>query len=227
MTVVNSDERTDERTAGEVRPGRKETPPESASQKERRADGRVQRGRRNREAVVAAFLALIEEGEPRPTARAIAERAGVSVRSVFQHFADLEQIYAVAGRQEAAKLAAYLEPLDPSLPLADRLDAFVARRRALLDKLDPVARAARLREPFSSQLRANKEEFHRAARAQCEATFAPELSRLPPGERRLMVHGLVLAASWASWYCLREELHLEAAEAEAVMRKSLGKLLET
>ncbi|MHB8506820.1 MAG: TetR family transcriptional regulator, partial [Acidimicrobiales bacterium] len=66
-------------------------------------DGRVLRGRRNRESEVEAFLSLIEEGDERPTARAIAERAGVSLRSVFQHFDELEQIYEVAGRRQVRK----------------------------------------------------------------------------------------------------------------------------
>ena len=44
-------------------------------------DGRLGRGTRARTAVVDALLDLIEEGDLRPTAPRIAERAGVSLRS--------------------------------------------------------------------------------------------------------------------------------------------------
>ena len=57
-------------------------------------DGRVQRGERNRTAIVDALLALLEAGNAKPSARAIAEHAGCSVRTVFQHFDDMEVLYA-------------------------------------------------------------------------------------------------------------------------------------
>jgi TetR/AcrR family transcriptional regulator of autoinduction and epiphytic fitness len=55
-------------------------------------DGRVLRGERNREAIVEALLELYQEGDPQPPARAIAERAGVSLRTVFQHFNDMDTL---------------------------------------------------------------------------------------------------------------------------------------
>ena len=38
---------------------------------------------------MGALLDLLEAGEMRPTAAQIAQRAGVSLRSVFQHFESL------------------------------------------------------------------------------------------------------------------------------------------
>lgn len=188
-------------------------------------DGRVARGRRNREAVVEAYLSLLEDGDPRPTARAIAERAGVSLRSVFQHFSDLEQLYAVAGRRELAKLTRMARPIDPGLPLPARIDAFVAQRVAVLEALSPVARAARVREPFSPQLQANRDELLRVARRECERVFAPEIRLRPGAERADLVTALALAATWSSWHCLREEMHLTTAQAAGVLRYTLTSLL--
>ena len=53
-------------------------------------DGRVVRGLRNREALVDAIITLNEEGVLRPSAAEIAERAGVSLRSVYRHFEDID-----------------------------------------------------------------------------------------------------------------------------------------
>lgn len=190
-----------------------------------RVDGRVLRGRRNREAVVTSFLELIEEGDLKPTGRAIAARAGVSLRSVFQHFEDLEQIFAEAGQAEFRKVRPLLEPVDTRLPIDERLDAFVSRRRQLLQALDPVARAARLREPFSAQLRANRDHLLGAARRQCEQIFAPEIKRLRGPARTQLVDALTTASSWTTWYHLHEDLGMDADRAAGVMRLTLSRLL--
>jgi len=190
-------------------------------------DGRVLRGRRNRQAVVSSFLALIEEGDLRPTAREIADRAGVSLRSVFQHFDDLEQIYAAAGQLENEKLAPMLQPVDRRLALEARLEAFLARRRELLETLDPVARAARLREPFSAQLQANRDRLIELSREQCEATFSRELNRLAAGARGALLDALTVSTSWSSWYFLTEELGLGADAATAAIRTNLRSLLKS
>jgi TetR/AcrR family transcriptional regulator of autoinduction and epiphytic fitness len=182
------------------------------------ADGRVLRGRRNREAVVEAFLSLIEEGDQRPTARAIAARAGLSTRSVFQHFADLEQIYEVAGRRQVRALRPLLEAVDPTLPLPERVERFVTHRSRLLERLDPVARAARLREPFSDQLQANRDTVVRLMRAQVCDSFAPELRSLDPAAGDRSATALASASSWAAWYHLRNDQGLDVAAAAEVLR---------
>jgi len=53
-------------------------------------DGRVTRGLRNREAIVDALLACYEAGDLRPSLPEVAARAGVSLRSVHNHFDDAD-----------------------------------------------------------------------------------------------------------------------------------------
>lgn len=195
-----------------------------------RADGRVLRGLRNRDAVVESFISLIEEGDPRPTARSIAGRAGLSLRSVFQHFDDLEQIYEVAGRRQVRKLRPLLEPVPATGPLDARLDEFLRRRVALLEQLDPVARAARLREPFSAQLRSNRASVVTVMRQQVQEVFAPELeaARRGPGgveDSTQILAALATAASWATWYHLRNDQELPVDDAAPVLRRLLRGVL--
>jgi TetR/AcrR family transcriptional regulator of autoinduction and epiphytic fitness len=179
--------------------------------------------------VVEAFLSLIEEGDQRPTAKAIALRAGLSQRSVFQHFDDLEQVYEVAGRRQLRTLKPLLEPIDLALSLDERLGEFVIRRCRLLEHLDPVARAARLREPFSTQLQANRERVVQLMRAQCGEVFRPELDQVaaqtggPAAEQRLVA--LATASSWSTWYHLRNDQHLDEAAAAGLMRLILSGVL--
>src|SRR5204863_9975296 len=58
---------------------------------------------RTREAIVASALALALAGEVAPIVRDIAKMAGVSARTVFQHFSDTAELYvAVLSRVLAA-----------------------------------------------------------------------------------------------------------------------------
>jgi TetR/AcrR family transcriptional regulator of autoinduction and epiphytic fitness len=189
-------------------------------------DGRVLRRRRNRTAALDAFLSLIDEGDLRPTAQAIASRAGLSVRSVFHHFDDLEQIYALAGERVLQRLAPDLEPIDGDLSRDERLELFALRRTRLLEALHPIAQAARPREPFSDQLRDNRDMLNARLRAQTEGAFACELAGLPAHHRQLIADTLALSTEWGTWYLLREELHLAPAQAGQRFRVLLNQLIE-
>ena len=91
-------------------------------------DGRTARAIRTREAIVDACIELVDAGELRPTAPRIAERASVSVRSVFQHFDDLETLYTAVGARVVERVALLTRPIDPATPLHERSAEFVRQR---------------------------------------------------------------------------------------------------
>ena len=84
-------------------------------------DGRTVRAERTRQALVDALLALLYEGEVQPTAERISARAGVSERSLFQHFADREALYQAVAVQQYERIVPTLDPIDVSLPLEERI----------------------------------------------------------------------------------------------------------
>ena len=124
-------------------------------------DGRIARGARARSAIVDALLELIEAGELRPSAARIAERAGVSLRSVFQHFRDVESLFAAMADRQRERLAPLMDSVPGAGPLEKRLAAFVAARTRLLESIAPVRRAALLTEPFSRELGKRLAAFRR------------------------------------------------------------------
>ncbi len=66
-----------------------------------------------------ATIGLLEDGDLRPTAPRVAERASVSVRSVFQHFDDLETLHAAVAERLVERVAVLVLPVAPDgLPLA-------------------------------------------------------------------------------------------------------------
>jgi AcrR family transcriptional regulator len=189
-------------------------------------DGRAARANRTRLAVVDALLHLIDEGELRPTAPRIAERAGVSLRSIFQHFNDLEALFAAAAARELERLSALVEPLPTESTLGDRLDAFVVQRARVLEALTPVSRASLLQEPRSAALRSNRQRLLRRGRAEVADVFAAELGRLTRADRAELLDALDATSSWQTWEALRAHQRLSATRARRVMRRTLSALLD-
>ena len=62
------------------------------SQPDTQPDGRRQRSQRSREKILRAYWELMLAGDMSPSAAAIAEHAGVGLRSVFRHFEDLDTL---------------------------------------------------------------------------------------------------------------------------------------
>jgi AcrR family transcriptional regulator len=118
------------------------------------------------------------EGDLRPRASRIAERAGVSPRTVWQQFADMEALLFEASRRDLEILMTMLWPIDVGLPLDKRITRFVSRNTHIYERMTQGWRAARLHEPFSAELRRSKQQMTALGKAEIEAVFAPELRRL-------------------------------------------------
>ena len=188
------------------------------------SDGRAARALRTRNAVVDALLDLVDEGNVRPPAALVAERAGVSLRSVYQHFDDLETLFRVAAERHQQRLS-HLEP-PPRLPAEReaRIGAFVGHLALLMDAISPMARAAALQAPFSPGVAQRLGTARERQRQQLAEAFAPELSAAAEPER--LLHALHAAASWATWEGLRRGAGLTTEEASAVVELMLTKLLK-
>ena len=68
-------------------------------------DGRTQRGERNREAIVEALVECYGDGLLQPSVDEVAARAGVSARSVHNHFVDVEALRAAVYQGAECSLA--------------------------------------------------------------------------------------------------------------------------
>ena len=107
---------------------------------ETQVDGRVARSERTREAIAEALLELLEEGVLRPRAQEIAKRADVAVRTVFQHFDDMEGLYAEILRRQSERIAPFLAPLDPHRSTADKVRALIEMRDNMYALAAPLRR---------------------------------------------------------------------------------------
>ncbi len=166
-------------------------------------DGRTARAVRTREAIVDACIGLVEAGVLRPTAPQIADGAGVSVRSVFQHFDDLETLFAMVAERVIHRLGELLVPIDGSLPREERVSAFVAQRVQVLEAVTPIRRAAAIHAPFSAEITKRLQFGHDVLRAEIASVFATELDAVETAERELLLDVLDISLSWPTWESLR------------------------
>ena len=188
-------------------------------------DGRLARSERTRLAIVDAMRALHHEGDLRPTAPRVAERAGVSVRTVWQHFEDLETLLVAAGQRDLEIAGTFVTAIDPALPLTDRVRLLVEQRSRMFEAMAPPWRAARLQEPFSAQIRTNRQTLMGLARAQLAELFATELAAADDAET--LLDALLAASSWAAWESLRTDIGLDVTAAKQALTLWLSKLPTT
>ena len=191
-------------------------------------DGRTARASRTRQAVVDALICLMEEGDVQPTTAMIAARAGVSERTLFQHFPHRDALLlAVAGRQ-ADRIRSQWEPVPADAPFEERLHAFVEQRARILELATPVRRGALLMEPFSEAVAEGLSGFRKLKRDEAARVFRSELNALPEADRAAARAALGMAASWSAWAELRRHQGLSVGRSRAALRRavagSLGRL---
>lgn len=171
------------------------------------------------------MLALIGEGDLRPTAPRIAARAGVSLRLVFHHFKDLEAVFAEAARRQLEQVIPTLRTVAGEGPLGKRVEALAAERARLYEQVATIWRAAVLQEPFSTEISRRMAMVRDWLSKDAERVFARELSGRPAAEARELKAALSAAAGMTAWEELRKNQRLPADKARRVLARTLGALL--
>ena len=192
-----------------------------------RPDGRHLRRDRNRDAVVAAAITFVAEGESQPTAAMIAERSGRSLRSVFRYFADLDDllVVAVAGFVgENHQHFAFTQP-PCGTPLAERIEQWIDFR---VDGKAATGRAfvaLHSRAGHSDAVAAAVERVRAPVVDSVRELFGPELASATECERPLMLAALHSATLIESWLTLVDIHQMTRDQQRAVFRRLLQGVL--
>jgi TetR/AcrR family transcriptional regulator, regulator of autoinduction and epiphytic fitness len=189
------------------------------------ADGRVARGQRTRRRVADALIALLREGDPDPTAKVIAERAGVSLRLVFHHFCDMDDLYRTVSSFQLERQRLEIPPVSAELPLPVRIDDTVRHRSVLFEEISPVRRAAVRRTGSSPDVTAAIAFSNALLSENLSAAFAPELDSCSEQEGQELLAAMDAASSWEAWERLRRGSGLTVHTASRVMYRTLSALL--
>lgn len=186
-------------------------------------DGRRLRREQNREAVLDALSELFAEGQYTPTSRQIADRAGLSLRSLVRYFDDFDDLVGSAiARQERQARPLMELTVTAGAPTAEKVRAVVDSRVRLWETIGAAARAGRVcahRQPVVADgIARSRRHFRR----QLSQLFAPELER---------TGGQVLAAadvllSFESYELLRSAQRLSRAATVSTLVAALESLLD-
>jgi AcrR family transcriptional regulator len=185
-----------------------------------RIDGRTARSERTRNAIVDAHVQLIRQGDLRPTADRIAKIAGVSLRALWSHFADMEALFAASGQRILDQRDAAFEPIPTDLPLPQRIQAFCHQRARLLEQIAPSAKASALKEPFSPALQSYRRIHVDRVRDELRILFAAELN----GDTELLI-ALTGVSTWPTWDTWRDAMGLSVDAARAALTRTVTAML--
>ena len=190
-----------------------------------RVDGRRLRSERTRRLSVEAYMALVRETAQMPTAVQIAERAGYSVRSIFERFPDLTALrvavtdYAIA----EARASATLRDLDADR--TTRIRSQVQQRGQTCERWLPLWRVLSADASESPDLSQRIAMIRQLIIMRMEMMFKPELSTVPEGDRRKIVLALEAMTDFESWARMRELYGLSFEQASAVWVRTIDRLL--
>jgi TetR/AcrR family transcriptional regulator of autoinduction and epiphytic fitness len=188
-----------------------------------KVDGRTARANRTKARIAAATVELIEGGDSAPTSRRIAEQAGVSERTIFQHFADLEALHTAIAKHHIDAVSREHRLVSPTLPLPARAREFARQRGQLLEGMTALRRVALRYEADSRALQQSRLRWTALARSELMQTFGSELASAHNPAATLAAAQAV--TSWAYWDELRTAEGLRPDVACRVMATALLRVL--
>ena len=191
-------------------------------------DGRRARRDRNRDAVVDAMLELYREGNYVPSSDEIAIRAGLSPRSLFRYFDDLDDLVRAAISRQLTRIRPVLEiEVAADAPFADRVAGLIRQRLRVFDAISSVGVVSRLREPFQPLIAAELTQGRGFLRRQIERLFPAELAAAGSQRGALLLAAVDVLCSFESWQLLRDDQKLSREDAAAALTESVTALLHT
>lgn len=190
-----------------------------------RVDGRRQRSERTKQLIVDAYVALLRESPSIPTATQIADRAGYSVRSVFERFPDLLALRIAATDHAIAVGTAQAAPRHVDADRMTRIRSQVETRAQTCETWLPLWRAVNANQGESVELKMRIGLMREAIRQRLELMYRPELEALQNPLRRHTVVALELLTDFESWGRMREFYGLSFEESCAVWIRAIDRLL--
>ena len=190
-----------------------------------RIDGRRQRSERTRQTIIEAFLALLRENPQVPTAVQIAERAGYSVRSIFERFPDLTALRVAATDYAFAMGDAQAVPRNVDGDRPTRIHSQVETRAHTCERWLPLWRALNANQGDSAELKMRIRLGRDLIMKRLELMYQPELATVSEVERRRTLIALESLTDFESWGRMRELYGLSFEQACALWAKTIDRLL--
>jgi AcrR family transcriptional regulator len=196
-----------------------------ATRKPARIDGRRLRSERTKQLIVEAYLDLLREGNRNPTAAQTAERAGYSVRSVFERFPDLQALRIMATDYSLSQAAALAPALHLDGDRATRIRSQVETRAGTCERGLLLWRMLLVFQQDSQELKLRVRLARDRTIARMEQMYARELDTLGELERRHLLIALEALTDFESWARMRHFNNLSFESACELWIRAVDRLL--
>jgi TetR/AcrR family transcriptional regulator, regulator of autoinduction and epiphytic fitness len=157
----------------------------------------------------------------RPTAQQVAERSGVSLRSIFRIFDDVETLNAAAAARQLSRIRHLFVDVVPTGTLPERVAQVVDINARLYESVAPIRRAALRAAPESPALQEQLARARGWVRSEVERVFAPELAKA----NRDITTAVELVLSFEAWDQLRSGQGVSLPRATATVVRTITALL--
>lgn len=175
---------------------------------------------RTRNAIIEALAALQSEGNAKPSAEQIAERANTSRRTIFQHFSDREELTSATFEHLVEKaLPPQCRDGVASGDLSSRLEEFLDFRIPLLEAIAPHRRAANLILSSSSAIADRRNTLRKTMRNDLRNWFRPEIEAWADECRETRLDALATLADWEVWDSLQNQWGHDAPHTRSVLKR--------
>ena len=173
-----------------------------------------------------AFLDLVGEGDPHPSVAHVADRSGVSHRSVFRYFADRDEMARTSIVRGQERLGPLLRVrIDPDRPLGDRVGALISHRLELYEAVGSIARLSRSLAPRQPIIQAQLAATRAQSRAGLTRVFAAELAGMSSSQAADALAAIDVLLSFESVELLRNDQALSPPRVASVLRGTVLALL--
>jgi AcrR family transcriptional regulator len=190
-------------------------------------DGRSLRRERNRQDIVDALLGLIENGETEISAALIASKAGLSERSIFRYFDDVNDLYRSVCDLAFSKEIEYALIDDAGVGSLDtKIENFVNQRVRIYtmnEKIAPAARSFAFKNPIiKNQLVVGR----KLLRTQIIKHFAEELSVFDKQQQQAAVAIIDSLTTFEYYDMMRSDQKMSVQAIKSVLAESIRKALQ-
>ncbi len=145
------------------------------------------------------MLGFARDGIYEPTSSEIAERAGITQRTLFRHFGTIDDIIVALVQRQTDFVTPFLLPMDRTGTIDDRVQRLADNRIALYEAIAPIRRAG-LRVATQHEVIAEALELMTTRiQAQIDELFANDLARADRRTRELVIDAIDTATSWEAW----------------------------
>lgn len=190
-------------------------PDEILPQTETKLDGRRERSADSHRRIIAAMMELVESGLYAPTAEAVAARAEVSLRTVFRHFEEMDNLYMEIVEILFERVAPMLDQPMVARTWPALLDETLDQRAMLFEAIAPYFVTMTLHRHRNKTMASQGRRLVTMSRDLLAVTLPAQLV-----SDRQLFELMCALLSMETWLRLRETQGLTVAEAKAALRRA-------